>query len=125
MKKEVISSIKILVEDRYVASLLAVLFVGCLLLLAYLAIAIRPSDLQVVVHYTSFGNTNFYRDKWYYLLSFGGFVVLFALLHSLMTYKLLQNKGRFVATAFLWLSIMLLVISAALFYQVLKIASLS
>lgn len=125
MKKQAISSFKILIEDRYIAGLLATLIVGCLILLGFLAVSVQPSELQVVVHYTSFGNTNFYRDRWFYLLSFGFFVVFMATIHIVLTYKMLQNKGRDLTIAFLWLSIIMLVMAAALFYQVLKIASLS
>lgn len=125
MKKQAISSLKILIEDRYIAGLLAMLLVGCLILLGFLAISIQPSELQVVVHYTSFGNTNFYRDRWFYLLSFGLFVVITATVHIVLTYKILQTKGRDITIAFIWLSIIMLVIATALFYQVLKIASLS
>lgn len=125
MKKQAISSLKILLEDRYVAGLLATFFVGCLILLGFLAVSIQPSELQVVVHYTSFGNTNFYRDRWFYLLSLGLFIVIMATIHTILTYKILQTKGRDFTIAFLWLSIIMLVIASALFYQVLKIASLS
>lgn len=125
MKKQAISSLKILSEDRYVAGLLATLFAGCLLLIGFLAVSIQPTELQVVVHYTSFGNTNFYRDRWFYLLSFGLYIVIMATLHTILTYKILRTKGRDLTIAFLWLSIIMLIIAFALFYQVLKIASLS
>lgn len=125
MKKQAISSLKILSEDRYAAGLLATLFAGCLLLIGFLAVSIQPTELQVVVHYTSFGNTNFYRDRWFYLLSFGLYIVIMATLHTILTYKILRTKGRDLTIAFLWLSIIMLIIAFALFYQVLKIASLS
>jgi len=31
----------------------------------YVGVSLRPSDLQVAVHYTAFGPTGFYREKWY------------------------------------------------------------
>jgi hypothetical protein len=93
--------------------------------LLYIGLTVHPSELQVVVHYTSFGSTNFYRDKWYYLLTFAIFVVFVAVVHTGLTYRLLQTKGRQLAVAFTWLGILMLLIATALFYQVLKIASLS
>lgn len=48
-----------------------------------------------------------------------------AISHSLLTYKIHQLKGREFAVAFAWLGFIVLGISVALFYQVLKIASLS
>lgn len=105
--------------------LLGVFLLECLSVLLYIGFTIQPSELQVVVHYTSFGNTNFYRDKWYYLFGFGIYVLLVAASHIILTYKLLQVKGRPLAISFVWLGMLTVFISAALFYQVLKIASLS
>jgi accessory gene regulator protein AgrB len=45
--------------------------------------------------------------------------------HSVIGYKLLQKRDKEITVAFLWLSIILILIATALFYQVLKIASLS
>ncbi|MDB5184070.1 MAG: hypothetical protein JWO07_751 [Candidatus Saccharibacteria bacterium] len=125
MKKQVFQSVQTLLKDRYLTWLLAGFLLLCLLVLVYLAFAIHASELQVVVHYTSFGTTNFYRDKWYYLLTFVAFVLVMAVSHSVITYKLLEKKGRDFAVSFVWLSVLLILIATALFYQVLKIASLS
>ena len=125
MKKQVVKSVQTLFKDRYLGSLLGGFLVLCLVIIVYLAFMIHASELQIVVHYTSFGTTNFYRDKWYYLLSFIGFVLVAAIVHSIVTYKLLEKKGRELAISFVWLSILVVLIAVALFYQVLKIASLS
>ena len=125
MKQRIISSTRQLLEDRSLTVLLSIFLFGCIALLIYLAAVIRPSELQVVVHYSSFGATNFYRDKWYYLLTFSAFVVLIAITHTLIAYRLLVAKGREFAIAFVWLGITILVVAAALFYQILKVASLS
>jgi hypothetical protein len=125
MKDKLLSFAKTMVQDRFIAILLVVFLLVCLLLLGYLAVTLKPSELQVVVHYTSFGTTNFYRDRWYYLLSFGLFAVITATIHIILTYKLLQSRGRDITIAFIWMSIILVIIAVALFYQVLKIASLS
>jgi len=125
MKQQVITAIKIISRDRYLAVLLGAFLLACLVLLIYLGFFIHPSELQVVVHYTGFGNTNFYRDKWYYLGTFPLFVLFIALVHPVLTYKLLQLKGRPLAVAFAWLGVTVVIIATLLFYQVLKIASLS
>jgi hypothetical protein len=125
MMKQILKSAQSLLKDRYIVSLLAGFLAICVGVLIYLAFTIHASELQVVVHYTSFGTTNFYRDKWYYLLSFVGFVIIMAITHSVITYKLLEKKNREFAASFVWLSILLILIATALFYQVLKIASLS
>lgn len=125
MKNQVITAFKIILRDRGLAALLGIFLLECLVLLLYTALTIHPSELQVVVHYTSYGNTNFYRDKWYYLLSFGLFTFIVAGLHVGLTYKLLKAKGRPLALAFAWLGLLVIIIAAALFYQVFNIASLS
>jgi hypothetical protein len=125
MKQRITNLLQTLAADRYVLVLLSVFLISCFAILVYLAISIHASELQIVIHYTSFGTTNFYRDRWYYLLSFVGFIIIMAILHTLITYRLLQTKGRDFAIAFIWLGITLVVISAALFYQILKVASLS
>lgn len=125
MKKQIITAVRIILRDRYLTVLLGVFLLGCLSLLLYLGLSIHPSELQVVVHYTGFGTTNFYRDKWYYLVSFVLFVIFVAVLHPTLTYKILQLKGRPLAVAFAWLGITVVIIASLLFYQILKIASLS
>lgn len=125
MKHRITTSLQSLIADRPLLLVMALFLVGCIGLLIYLAVAINPSELQVVVHYTSFGTTNFYRDKWYYLLSFAAFVVVMAVVHVALTYKLLEQKGHDMAMAFAWLSVVLLVIATAVMYQVLRIAALT
>jgi hypothetical protein len=125
MKQQFTKSLRVFTKDRYITVLLASFLLLCIAIIIFLAVQIHPSELQVVVHYTSFGSTNFYRDKWYYLLTFVVFVLLVAVTHSVISYKLLQKRDREITAAFLWLSIILILIATALFYQVLKIASLS
>jgi hypothetical protein len=93
-------------------------------LLVFRAFGIDPTERQVAVHYTSFGTTNFYREKWYYLLSFAVYVVVLMAVHSVITLKILQEKGRELAVVFAWMGLVLVVISAALLFQILKVASI-
>lgn len=115
---------QLLVSDRHLLVVVALFILICLAVLILLALGIHPSERQVAVHYTSFGTTNFYRDKWLYLLSFVGFTLVMAVAHVLLTFKVLQEKGKDLAIAFAWLGIIVALVSAALFYQILKIASI-
>ena len=124
MKQRITSALQLLIADRYLSVLMVVFLAFCFVALIFLAVAIHPSERQVAVHYTSFGTTNFYRDKWYYLLNFAGFTVLLATLHTLITYKIFQAKGRALAIPFVWLGIVVVGISIALFYQILRVASI-
>jgi hypothetical protein len=125
MRQRITSSLQLLIADRPLLIVLALFLVGCIGLLIYLATNIHPSDLQIVTHYTSFGTTNFYRDKWYYLLNFVVFVIVMAIVHVVLCYRILVQKGHDAAIAFAWLGVVLVVISAGIVYQVLKIASLT
>ncbi len=125
MKNQITKSIQSFTKDRYLTVLLSIFLLLCVTAIVLLAIEIHPSELQLVVHYTSFGPTNFYRDKWFYLITFIGYIILLAITHTLLSHKLLQKKGRELTAAFIFLSIIILIISTVLFYHVLKIASLS
>jgi len=120
--KETISE---MLHDRsMVIALLAV--VGLLVAIVIISVIyIRPSDLQVPVRYSAFGITNFYRDKWYYeiILALFGFVM--AGLHMAISVRLFQLKGREFTLAFIWLSVGLLAITAALLLAIFQVASLS
>lgn len=89
------------------------------------AIYIRPSDLQVPVRYSGFGITHFYRDKWYYEIVFVVFTLLVAVLHTLISAKLLEVKGRQFALGFLWLATIILTISVVFILAILRVAALT
>lgn len=125
MKQRITSSLQTLAADRPLLLVLGLFLFACVILLIYLAFSIHASELQVVVHYTAFGTTNFYRDKWYYLIGFALFVVIMAVVHIALSHKILLQKGHDLAIAFAWLGPVLVIITAATVYQVLKVASLT
>lgn len=125
MKEQLIVSFKSILADRGLLTVLLLFLVCCVALLIYLGVNLQPSDLQVVVHYTSYGLTNFYRDKWYYLLGFAAFIVVHAVVYVVLTAKILNEKGRDLALAFAWLGIIIVFITSVTLFQVLRIASLT
>ena len=86
---------------------------------------IRPSDLQLPVRYSSFGITNFYRDKWYYLISFILFGLLVLVMHTGISLRLLSAKGRSFALAFLWMTVAMLLIASVTIYALFRVVTLS
>lgn len=124
MKERIIQHTQALVNDRHLLVALLLFLLTGVSLLVFLAFGIDPTERQVAVHYTSFGTTNFYREKWYYLLSFAVYVVVLMVVHSVITLKILQEKGRELAVVFAWMGLVLVVISAALLFQILKVASI-
>lgn len=124
MKTNVINSIKPILSDRLMTVLIIAFIILCLAYSVYVGASLRPSDLQVAVHYTAFGETSFYREKWYYLISFILFGVIVAVTHSALIVKLYLQGRREIALAFVWLSLLLVVIAWFIAWSVLKVAFL-
>lgn len=105
MFKKHIPLIKQAAQDRPVLAVWIGFFVVALIVLITTATHVRPSELQVVVHFTAFGVTSIYFDSWYYLIAFVMQAVLMFVAHSFITIKLYNLKGRQFAILFLALSI--------------------
>ena len=124
MKTSIFPPIKALLSDRLAAAAVIALIVACLAYCAYVGISLRPSDLQVAVHYTAYGTTNFYREKWYYLITFIVFGLLVASVHTALVVKLYAQGRRQIALLFAWLSLLLVAIAFLITHAVLRIAFL-
>lgn len=124
MKENIITALKLIVVDRLIVVLLGSFVLLCLAYCLYVGLSLRPSDLQVAVHYTSFGETNFYRAKWYYLLSFIVFGLGLGAFHTILAIKLYVQERRQIALAFIGLSFLLLLIAWIMTRSILKVAFL-
>ncbi|MDB5168259.1 MAG: hypothetical protein JWO55_517 [Candidatus Saccharibacteria bacterium] len=124
MKTNFITSLKLILADRLMTTLLGVFILACIAYCIYVGVSLRPSDLQVAVHYTAFGGTNFYRQKWYYLISFIMFGLILAAIHVILIVKLYVQERRQIAILFTCLSFLLLLIAWVMTNSVLKIAFL-
>ena len=109
LKTNFIQSIKELVTNRYLTTLSIILVLLSAAFVVYVLLTVRPSDLQLVTHYTAFGVTHLYRDQWFYLLSFVGFAVLVAFMHVAIAIKLYITKGHPLAVMFAWFGIGIIV----------------
>lgn len=105
LKINLIQPIKELVTNRYLTVLSIILVLLSAAFIVYIAIAVRPSDLQLVTHYTAFGVTHLYRDQWFYLLSFAAFAVLVAFMHIAIAIKIYITKGHPLAIMYAWVGI--------------------
>lgn len=105
MKTTIKESLKQLVADRYLLVLLSLLILLALGFIAYIILSVRPSELQLVSHYSAFGVTHLYRDQWFYLLVFALFGLIVAVLHAAISVKLLVTKGHPLAIMFAWFGI--------------------
>ena len=118
-------SLSLAIKDRSYMTVW-LLSVGLLILLIVIGgFFIRPTDLQVPVRYSSFGITNFYREKWFYEFNFIVFGLLIGILHGLIGLRFFEQRGRSFAIAFQWLTIIVLVIALATITTILRVVSLS
>ena len=109
LKTNIIQSTKELLTNRYLTTLSIILVLLSVAFIVYILLTVRPSDLQLVTHYTAFGVTHLYRDQWFYLLSFVGFAVLVAFLHVAVSIKIYITKGHPLAIMFAWFGIGIIV----------------
>jgi hypothetical protein len=124
MKTQLISSLKQIAADRLMVVLLSVFILACLAYCLYVGLSLRPSDLQVAVHYSAFGETRFYREKWYYLLSFIMFGLILAIVHTALIVKMYVQERRQLALLFTYLSFLILLIAWILTHSILRVAFL-
>ena len=102
MKTTITEHLKELFTNRHLTVLSIVMLLLASAFIIYLAVVVRPSDLQLVTHYTAFGLTHLYRDQWFYLTSFGAFALITAFFHIAGSIKLYVTKGSPLAIAFAW-----------------------
>jgi len=98
-------SFKELITNRYLTVLTAVTVLLALSFVTYILLNVRPSELQLVTHYTAYGVTHLYRDQWYYLFTFGALALLVAFIHVALSIKLFITKGHPLAIMFAWMGI--------------------
>jgi hypothetical protein len=125
MKHIIRSTVQQILADRVMTLLCLGLILGGIGFIVYVGLNLRASDLQLAIRYTSFGETHFYRDKWWYLLSFVGFGLLFIVAHVGILAKLYVIGLKQLAYSFAWLSAVILVLMFVYTYSVLNIAYLN
>jgi hypothetical protein len=125
MKIPNLELLKQVITDRYITILLTVMIFLAMVFCIVAGLTLRPSELQIITHYSAFGTENFYRDKWYYLLSFIGFGLLIVGMNTGIALKLYSEKGRGFAIAFVWISLVVLVMAAVVANSILRLALLS
>ena len=96
------TSLKELFTNRYMTVLSIITVALAIAFVIYILVAVRPSELQLVTHYTAYGVTHLYRSQWFYLYGFAAFVVLVAFLHITLAIKTYLAKGHPLALLILW-----------------------
>ena len=111
-------------RDRTMVSLAVGLLLAGAAYSIFLLLSLEQSDLQVATRYTAFGDTHFYRNKWYYFLSFVFFAVTVIGLHTALAIKLYGRERRQLAIALLSFTLIIFTIAWIVTHSVLQIAFL-
>ena len=122
MRDTITTSLRRVTSERSVIVVFGILLLLCAVAAVYFGIRVRPSDIQVTTHYTSYGGVNFYTSQWWYALSFIGFFLMVAILHTTIGLKLLTLKGKQVAAGFGWFSVGLVVFAILTLTYIVNVA---
>jgi len=60
----------------------------------YIAFTVEPRDIQVATRYVTFGDTNYYKGKWYSLYGFALLFVAIAIGHGALMLKFRALERR-------------------------------
>ncbi len=125
MKTRVTSALQQLLADRALLFMAVWIVILTIFYALYVGFSLSPTELQVATRFTSFGETQLYRNKWYYLISFIIVAVLIAVAHIGLMVKLKARGIRPMALAFGWLTVLLIVTLFVVTGRVLSSAFLS
>jgi uncharacterized membrane protein HdeD (DUF308 family) len=125
MKHILLSTSKQVLSDRPLAILCISIILLSVLYVIYVSFSISPTELQIATRYSAFGETQYYRNKWFYLLTFIGFGIATSIMHVAIIAKLKSRDMRPLAIAFGALAILLGIICFLWTYSVLNIAYLN
>lgn len=117
------TSFKELITNRYLTTLAIVTLSLTVLFVAYILFAVRPSELQLVTHYTAYGVTHLYRDQWFYLLTFAAFALLTAFFHIAISIKIFMTKGHPLAIMYAWIGIGILIFAWITSFSIINVWS--
>lgn len=94
MKDKLVTSFKYILGDRRLMTAVIFLVLISVAELIYIAFTLRPSELQLVNRYSAYGEVHLYRNHWYYLLVFIGFVLINAIFSVAMAIKLYSTHSK-------------------------------
>jgi len=105
MKNIIKKSLQQLLADRLLFAVLILLLLVSIISSIIVGLSIHFSELQLVSHYSAYGVTHLYRDQWFYLIVFVAFELVTAILHIIISIKLLLVKDRSIAIMFAWIGV--------------------
>lgn len=79
----------------------------------YVLITVAPRDIQVATQYTSFGETNYYKGRWYSLYGYAALFLLIAVGHSMLMLKFRALERRDFGMLFGAVTLVVLIVGIA------------
>lgn len=124
MKETLLTYWNTLRNDRLLFGQSILIVVLGIIYVIYVSLSLAPTELQIATRFTSFGGTQYYRNRWFYLLVFILFGLVTAVTHLGLMTKLANREMRPLAVAFGWLSVVVLGLLFFITYSVLGAAYL-
>ena len=125
MKKNIDIVKQIFAQDRALALLALGIIISAVIVGLVMALKVSPYDVQIATKYSSFDETQYYRNQWYYLFSFALFPIIIAAAHVVLMLKMYARSMRSFAYGFGFVTLILLTLSACITYLVFGVAYLS
>ncbi len=125
MKVRTLNVLRSLVSDKLLLTLSIGIIVVFIAYAIYVALSVTPTEVQIATRYTSFGDVQFYRSKWYQLYLLIGLAAVMAVVHIGATAKLLDRNMRSLAVALCYFTFLMFAIIFMITHSIFDIAFLS
>lgn len=107
--KHAISVIKNLSNDRGLFSIYLLMAIIVSINVIYIVLTVRPSELQLVSHYTAFGTTHLYRANWLDQTKTIFISITVLLFHIYFSQMSLEKISRPISKVISWAGVLILV----------------
>lgn len=111
MKNKFITTAKTLIENRSLLGFFVLFWIVSLGFIVYSITNVQVSDVLIWSRYTSFGETHYYRDKWYSLISWLIFGVLVSGLHTAIALKFLKKENVYLSYIVIIFGIIIMIVA--------------
>lgn len=123
-KHNIRNAIKAILADRAYLGLIIGIIAAMIIYIVFVVTSIESRDIQVVTQYSAFGESHFYKSRWFYLYGFALLGLLAAAINIGIMGKLLAYERRSLGVAVGWLTLVLFVVATTTTYSVLQLAFL-
>lgn len=112
MKKRIKQATKELLqlsEDREMFSIYILMLIFAMVNIIYIFVVLRPSELQLVSHYTAFGTTHLYRASWIDQSKTIFISITVLVFHFLLSRTISEKISRPLAKLVAWSGVIILI----------------